>query len=174
MHNKGKLPPAQAPPFNLGFTMKIQDLLPIELPIIQAPMAGVQGTALAAAVSNAGGPGSLPCAMLNIDAMRRELAILRAQTSNPINVNFFCHRHPVPDPERDRTWRISLAGYYREFDIDSQTIVSGPCPHPFSKEAAEVLEEFRPEVVSFHFGLPSSSLLQQVKAWRAKRLRHAP
>ena len=77
--------------------MTVQDLLGIELPIIQAPMAGVQGSALAIAVSEAGGLGSLPCAMLGTDAMRQELAAIRAGTRRPFNVNFFCHTPPVPD-----------------------------------------------------------------------------
>lgn len=77
--------------------MILQELFGIELPIIQAPMAGVQGAALAVAVSNAGGLGSLPCATLSLDAMRSELATIRAQTSKPLNVNFFCHTPPVAD-----------------------------------------------------------------------------
>ncbi|MBV8554831.1 MAG: nitronate monooxygenase, partial [Planctomycetaceae bacterium] len=78
--------------------MNLQTFLGIELPIIQAPMAGVQGAALAVAVSNAGGLGSLPCAMLGPDALRQELRQIREQTSKPINVNFFCHTPPTPDP----------------------------------------------------------------------------
>ena len=80
--------------------MTLQKLLGIDLPIIQAPMAGVQGSALAIAVCNAGGLGSLPCAMLGIDAMRKELAAIRAQTTRPFNVNFFCHTQPAPSVRR--------------------------------------------------------------------------
>ncbi len=69
--------------------MTLQQLFGIELPIIQAPMAGSQGSALALAVSNAGGLGSLPCAALSLEAMRHELAAITAQTDRPINVNFF-------------------------------------------------------------------------------------
>src|SRR5213082_2066899 len=94
--------------------MTLQQLLGIDLPIIQAPMAGVQGSALAVAVSNAGGLGSLPCAMLGPEAMRKELAALRAQTARPFNVNFFCHTPPTPDPEREAAWRAALAPYYEE------------------------------------------------------------
>lgn len=71
--------------------MTLQELLEVDLPIIQAPMAGVQGSALAIAVCNAGGLGSLPCAMLSLDAMRKELTVIRAHTTRPFNVNFFCH-----------------------------------------------------------------------------------
>src|SRR5687767_15255936 len=93
----------------------IQELLGIDLPIIQAPMAGAQGSALAVAVSNAGGLGSLPCAMLTIDAMREELAAIKAQTAKPFNVNFFCHAPPSPDAEREAAWRTTLTPYYQEF-----------------------------------------------------------
>ena len=96
----------------------LSELLSIELPIIQAPMAGAQGSALAVAVSNVGGLGSLPCAMLTVDAMRKELATISAQTSRPFNVNFFCHAPPAPDLEREAAWRMRLARYYEEFGMD--------------------------------------------------------
>ncbi len=89
--------------------VKLQELLGIELPIIQAPMAGVQGSALAVGVCNAGGLGSLPCAMLSPDALRQELAALRSQTSRQFNVNFCCHVPPAPDAEREAAWRAPLA-----------------------------------------------------------------
>src|SRR5689334_9299380 len=98
--------------------MTLQQLLGIALPIIQAPMAGVQGSALTIAVSNAGGLGSLPCAMLGLDAMRTELATIRAQTTKPFNVNFFCHTQPEPSVERETVWRAALSPYYAEFGID--------------------------------------------------------
>jgi nitronate monooxygenase len=141
----------------------LQKLLGIQLPIIQAPMAGVQGSALAVAVSNAGGLGSLPCAMLSLDTMRSELAILRANTTRPYNVNFFCHTPPAPAPEREAAWRTVLGPYYEEFGIKPETIAVGPGRAPFTHEAADVLSEFRPRVVSFHFGLPSAKLLKRVK-----------
>src|SRR5437764_5192578 len=97
----------------------LQTLLGVELPIIQAPMAGVQGSALAIAVSNAGGLGSLPCAMLGQDALRAELTTIHQQTDRPYNVNFFCHRSPTPDAAGDAAWRAALAPYYREFGIDA-------------------------------------------------------
>ena len=148
--------------------MTLQQLLGIELPIIQAPMAGVQGHALTVAVSNAGGLGSLPCAMLDVAAMRKELSAIKAQTNKPYNVNFFCHVPPVPSAEREAAWRAALAPYYREFDIDPGTIPAGPGRTPFSREAADVLAEFKPAVVSFHFGLPSDELLAGLRTWRPK------
>ena len=153
--------------------MNLQTLLGTELPIIQAPMAGVQGSALAVAVSNAGGLGSLPCAMLGADAMREELTTIRAQTTRPYNVNFFCHTPPVPDDAREAAWRAALAPYYAELGIDAASIATAPARQPFSAETANLLAEFTPPVVSFHFGLPSADLLARVKAWGAKVLSSA-
>ena len=151
----------------------ISRLFGIELPIIQAPMAGVQAGALAAAVSEAGGLGSLPCAMLTPEAMRTELELIQARTSKPFNVNFFCHVTPAIDAAREAAWRNVLAQYYREFGIDPQTIPAGPGRIPFSDAAADVLERFRPAVVSFHFGLPQAALLARAKGWGAKILSSA-
>jgi len=153
--------------------MTLRRLLGIELPIIQAPMAGVQGSALAVAVSNAGGLGSLPCAMLGLDAMRNELAAIKAKTGKPFNVNFFCHAPPTPSAEREAAWRALLAPYYQEYGIDASTIPAGPGRTPFSSEAADVLNEIKPDVVSFHFGLPSAELLARVRAWGSKILSSA-
>ncbi len=148
--------------------MTLRELLGIEVPLIQAPMAGSQGSALAVAVSNAGALGSLPCAMLTVEAMRAELETMKAQTSRPVNVNFFVHTPPAADAAREARWREALAPYYKEFAIDAAAIPAGPGRAPFSSEAAEVLAEFKPAVVSFHFGLPSAELLARVKAWGAK------
>lgn len=153
--------------------MTLQRLLGIELPIIQAPMAGVQGSALAVAVSNAGGLGSLPCAMLSLDTMRSELAAIKAQTGKPFNVNFFCHAPPASSAEREAAWRAKLSPYYNEYGIDAGTITAGPGRAPFSSEAADLLDEFKPPVVSFHFGLPSADLLARVRASGAKILSSA-
>ncbi len=126
--------------------MGLQELLGVELPLVQAPMAGVQGSALAIAVSNAGGLGSLPCAMLGPDAMRAELSKIRAQTSRPYNVNFFCHRPPAPDATREALWRQNLAHYYREFDVDPASIPAGPGRLPFDTAAARIYAEVRADL----------------------------
>ena len=144
-----------------------------ELPIIQAPMAGVQVSALAIAVSNAGGLGSLPCAMLSPEGMKKELEAMRAGTRKPYNVNFFCHTPPAANAEREAAWRKRLAPFYAEYGIDPAAIPAGPGRTPFSAEAAEVLAEFKPAVVSFHFGLPSKELLVRIKALGAKVLSSA-
>jgi nitronate monooxygenase len=146
----------------------LASLLGIELPIVQAPMAGVQGSALAVAVSNAGGLGSLPCAMLTLDSMRSELSVIAAGTRKPFNVNFFCHTPAVPDARRERAWRAALSPYYQEFGLDASGVPPGAGRAPFSHEAADVLDRLRPAVVSFHFGLPAADLLARVRAWGSK------
>ena len=151
----------------------LQSLLDIQLPIIQAPMAGVQTSALAVAVSNAGGLGSLPCAMLTLDSLRAELRAITAQTTRPYNVNFFCHTPPVPDAQQDADWRAALAPYYEAFGLDVGAIPAGPGRAPFSAEVADVVEPFRPPVVSFHFGLPPADLLARVKSWGSQVLASA-
>lgn len=153
--------------------MTLQELVGIELPVIQAPMAGVQGSALAVAVSNSGGLGSLPGAMLAPAAMREELAAIRSGTDRPYNVNFFCHRPPAPDSGREAAWRAALAPYYREFGIDPDGIASGTGRLPFGPEAADLLDEFRPAVVSFHFGLPPAELVARARACGARILSSA-
>ena len=150
--------------------MTLQQLLGIELPIIQAPMAGAQGSSLAVAVSNAGGLGSLPCAMLDVDAIRKELTAIRAQTSKPFNVNFFCHTQPEVSAEREAAWRAVLAPYFAEYGIDARSIPAQAGRQPFGVEVAEVLNEFKPAVVSFQFGLPASELLARVRRGGARIL----
>lgn len=139
-------------------------LLRLEYPIIQAPMAGVQNSALAIAVSNAGGLGSLPCAMLDPAAIRSELETIHAATDRPCNINFFCHAPPAEDAAREAAWRRALAPYYAEYGIDANAIPPGLRRDPFGPAALEILQDFRPAVVSFHFGLPDDALLDGVRA----------
>jgi nitronate monooxygenase len=146
-------------------------LLRCDWPLIQAPMAGVQTHALAAAVSRAGALGSLPAAMLSPQALRDELEALRsdfgARSSLSFNVNFFCHAPPAADELRERQWRAALAPLYAEFGVDAAQIDAGPGRAPFSAAMADLIEPFAPPVVSFHFGLPAPQLLARVKAWGA-------
>jgi nitronate monooxygenase len=139
-----------------------------EIPVIQAPMAGSQGSALAIAVSSAGGLGSLPCALLTPPAIRDELSAITAATGKPYNVNFFVHPEPAVDEAREAAWRAILAPYYRELDVDPAAIPAQAGRTRFDEETAAVLEEFRPPVVSFHFGLPAAALLRRVKSWGSK------
>ncbi len=153
--------------------MRIQDLFGIELPVIQAPMAGSQSSALTIAVAEAGGLGSLPCALLGADALRKELATLRAHTRKPFNVNFFCHLPPEPNAARETAWRALLAPYFAELGVDPTTIPPAPARAPFTVAIADLVEEFAPPVVSFHFGLPSTDLLARVRSWGSKILSSA-
>ncbi|MFL1514135.1 NAD(P)H-dependent flavin oxidoreductase [Pseudomonas prosekii] len=152
---------------------RILDLLGIELPIIQAPMAGATDSAMVIAASNAGGLGSMPAAMLSVEQLREELKTIRQQSQRPFNVNFFCHQPPAPDEQKADAWKNLLEPYYRELgaDFDAPTPVSNRAP--FDETACAVIEEFRPEVVSFHFGLPQQALLERVKATGAKILSSA-
>jgi nitronate monooxygenase len=111
--------------------------------------------------------------MLSLEAMRNELAAIKAQTNKPFNVNFFCHTPPTPSAEREAAWRAALAPYYQEFGIEADSIPAGSGRSPFNAEAAEVLSEFKPAIVSFHFGLPSPELLARARSWGAKILSSA-
>jgi nitronate monooxygenase len=151
-------------------TAGIELLLGIELPVIQAPMAGVQDAALAAAISNAGGLGSLPGALLNSAALEAELHRLTSMTDKPFNVNFFCHETPVVSREEQRMWQQSLAEYFKELGIAGFGANEASSREPFGEAAMRVLEQFRPAVVSFHFGLPQRAQLDQIKRWGARVL----
>jgi len=153
--------------------MNVQQLFGIDLPIVQAPMAGVQTSTLTIAVSNAGGLGSLPCAMLTPESLLSELKAITARTSKPYNLNFFCHTPPTPDAVREAKWRTALAPYYAEFGIDPASVPAGSGRTLFNAEMADLLEAFKPPVMSFHFGLPSPALMARVKSWGSKVLSSA-
>ncbi|UVL65096.1 nitronate monooxygenase family protein [Pseudomonas sp. B21-031] len=153
---------------------RILDLLGIEVPILQAPMAGATGSAMAIAVGAAGGLGALPCAMLSSDQLRDEIEAFRAACpARPLNLNFFCHQPPPPDAIRETRWKQALKPYYNEVgaDFDAPTPISNRAP--FDEQSCQLVEQLRPEVVSFHFGLPEPHLLQRVKASGAKVLSSA-
>ena len=153
--------------------MSLQDILGTELAIIQAPMAGVQLASMAVAVSNAGALGSLPAAMLSPDRLRIELEAVRDGTKFPFNVNFFCHTEPPRDVDREQRWRSVLKPYFDEFGVDLETTAESASRTPFSSDIADVVEPFKPPVVSFHFGLPAPELLRRVRSWGSKILASA-
>lgn len=142
---------------------RLTDLLGIEHPIIQAPMAGAQDGTLAAEVSAAGGLGSLPCAMLGVEQVRAEVGAIRARTDKPFNLNFFCHASPTPDAARDAAWRAQLAPYYRDAGLDPAQPIVAANRAPFDAALCKAVEDLRPRVVSFHFGLPSAELVERVR-----------
>ncbi len=147
---------------------RILDLFGIEHPIVQAPMAGSTGSEIAIAVAEAGGLGSLPCAMLSLDQARTEIDIFRQRTSKPLNVNFFCHVPPLPDHAREASWKKRLGAYYAEFGIDPASIPAGPGRAPFDEKLCELMLEMKPAVLSFHFGLPEKTLLDRARSSGAK------
>ncbi len=140
------------------------------LPIIQAPMAGAQDARMAIAVCEAGGLGSLPCAMLSLEQARAQIGAIRAATSAPFNVNFFAHVSPQPDPDALARWRDLLSTFYGEFGLDAAEQAPSPQRKPFDEDFCALVEDMRPPVVSFHFGLPSDELLRRVRGVGAKIL----
>ncbi|MFT3762802.1 MAG: nitronate monooxygenase [Pseudoxanthomonas sp.] len=143
----------------------ITELLHTDLPLLQAPMAGVQGSRLAVAVCEAGALGALPCALLSPSAMREEIAAIRAGTDRPYNVNFFCHAPPPPQPEREAAWRARLLAEYRTAGIDPASVPRGPGRRPFDATDLALLLDWKPPVVSFHFGLPAEELLAPLRGY---------
>jgi nitronate monooxygenase len=147
---------------------RILELFGIEIPIMLAPMAGNGPPQLAIAVSEAGGLGSLPCAQLSVAQTRDALDVIRKATSRPINLNFFCHTPPNVDAARESAWRAQLEPYYLDLGLDPKAPTPAAVRVPFDNDFCTLVEEYRPQVVSFHFGLPETSLLDRVKASGAK------
>ena len=147
---------------------RILDLFDIEHPIIQAPMAGPVLSDMVIAVANAGGLGSLPSAMLSHEQARAEMARVRAGTKAPVNMNFFCHTPPAYDEQREIAWRQKLQPYYAELGIDPSAPIPASARTPFDDALCSLVEDLRPEIVSFHFGLPPEPLMARVKASGAK------
>ncbi|MGO4404569.1 NAD(P)H-dependent flavin oxidoreductase [Bosea sp. RAF48] len=147
---------------------RLLDLLGIDLPIIQGPMALATTPEMVIAVSEAGGLGSLAGAQYNEAGLRAALDKVRAGTRRPINVNFFCHTPPSDDPARQAAWLARLSGYYAEAGLDPDMPKTPSGRTPFDATLATVIEDYRPEVVSFHFGLPAPELFERVKRAGAK------
>ena len=152
---------------------KILELFNIPLPIVQAPMANFGTVEMAIGAGKAGALASLPCASLSPDQIRAGVAQIRKRVTGPLNLNFFCHEQPAANEEREAAWRARLLPYYRELGIDPETRTAGASRKPFDEAACELVEELRPEVVSFHFGLPDETLLKRVKATGAKLIASA-
>ncbi|WP_035641009.1 nitronate monooxygenase, partial [Bradyrhizobium sp. ORS 375] len=140
------------------------DLVKTEHPIVLAPMAGVMDADLVIAVAEGGGLGSLPSAMLTPDKVREQVNIIRQRVSAPINLNFFCHTPVEADAAREAGWKQRLGAYYREYGVDPAAPVTAANRAPFDAAMCGVVEELKPEIISFHFGLPEPSLLARVKA----------
>jgi nitronate monooxygenase len=130
------------------------------LPIVQAPMAGAAGVELCVAAIRGGALGSLPCGMFSPDAVREQVRAVREGPAGPLALNFFCHR--MPEQADDTAWRALLGPYYAEFGVQPGN--GGAMRLPFDGAMCAAVEELRPEVASFHFGLPEPELLARVKA----------
>ncbi len=145
-------------------------LFSCRFPVIQAPMAGVQDSELTIAVCRAGGLGSLPCAMLTLEQIEREIKYIQAETSAAFNVNFFAHQQLDYTDVLENQWYEVLAPYYREFNLDKTAIIRTGARQPFTQELTDLIVDLKVPVVSFHFGLPDDNLLAQIKNSGAKVL----
>jgi nitronate monooxygenase len=147
---------------------RILDLFKIEVPIIQAPMAGFVTSDLILGVAQAGGLGSLPLATVGPAEARKMFDSIRQRSARPVNCNFFCHEPPVTDPVRAAAWMRRVMPYYAEFGLDPEEPPPSPPLLPFGDVHCSLMEELRPEIVSFHFGLPAPDLLDRVRRTGAK------
>jgi len=143
---------------------RLIDLFKTEFPIVLAPMADVMDADLVIAAAQGGALGSLPCAMLSAEKAREQVNIIRQRVLAPINLNFFCHEAVAVDPAREAVWKQRLAPYYREYGQDPAAPIKAANRAPFDGAMCELVEELKPEIVSFHFGLPDAPLLGRVKA----------
>lgn len=150
--------------------LSLQELLGIKIPIIQAPMAGVQDKELAIAVSQTGALGSVPCAMLNSEQLHDELSAITASCNKPINYNFFCYEEPVTTTTQQQDWTNTLLPYLREFDIDPSKWTTSSSRKPFDNNKLQILKQFKPKIISFHFGLPDDAMVREIKSWGTTRI----
>jgi nitronate monooxygenase len=141
---------------------RLLDLFRIEHPILLARMAGAMDSELAIPVAKAGGLGALPAGMLGADQVRAQVAQFREATGGkPINLNFLAHKMPVP--KRENAWREKLKPYYVELGVDPAAPVPVTNRLPFDAAMCAVVEELKPEVVSFHYGLPHAELVKRIR-----------
>ncbi|HEY9776620.1 MAG TPA: nitronate monooxygenase [Planktothrix sp.] len=143
---------------------KLLRLLNIDLPIVQAPMAGVSTPEMAAAVSNAGALGSIGVGAVDAAGARAMIGATRELTKRAFNVNLFCHRPATADPQRELAWVEELAPRFKQLGAQPPKAL-----HEIYKsfvvdrEMLEMLLEERPAVVSFHFGLPPAEFIGRLK-----------
>ena len=143
---------------------RLLDLFKTEFPIVLAPMAGIMDADLVIAAAQGGALGSLPCALISVEKAREQINIIRQRVAAPVNMNFFCHKAVDADPAREAGWKRRLGSYYNELGLDPAMPFDAANRAPFDAAMCELVEELKPEVVSFHFGLPDPALLRRVKA----------
>ena len=149
------------------------EFLGVEVPIIQAPMAGADSVALARAVANAGGLGSLACPLLTPEQMRQVAREFREGCGKPLNLNFFCHKMQAPSAEAIERWKQFLRPHYERLALGIDSVADSRLRMPFDDEACSVVEDLSPEIVSFHFGLPEPPLVERLKRKKIKILASA-
>ena len=142
---------------------RLLDLFGIEVPIVQAPMAGVQDADIMIGAAQGGALASLPCGMIAVEKAREQINIVRQRVSAPLNMNFFSHKAVDITAEQDALWRKRLAPYFHEHGLDVEAAISVANRAPFDAAMCELVEELKPKVVSFHFGLPDKALVRRVK-----------
>ena len=152
---------------------RLLDLLQLDIPIIQAPMAGSDSVALARSVSSTGALGSLACPLLSPDQVRKAVGALRQGMTRPFNLNFFCHKMGTPDTTATTRWKEFLRPHYERSGLDIESVAGTRLRLPFDDEMCAVVEEVKPEVVSFHFGLPEPELVERLKRLGIKILSSA-
>jgi len=139
--------------------------LGIELPILQAPMAGVSTPQMAAAVSNAGGLGAIGVGSVDAETTRQMIAAVRSMTDRPFNVNVFCHQPAVKDAAREAAWLVRLGPEFARHDAKPPVRLTEIYQTFLTDDAKlAVLLAERPAVVSFHFGLPARDRIEALRA----------
>lgn len=146
---------------------RLLDLFGIEHPILQAPMGNFTRADLAAAVSEAGGLGGIGTAGWTLAEARIEVLKARQVTNKPLNLNFFTNKVQPLDPAADAAWAKALAGYYRE-QGKTWTSTTSRSRQPFESDCCELVEELKPQIVSFHFGLPDEAYVERIKRTGAR------
>ena len=143
---------------------RILDLLGIELPIIQAPMAGVSTPELAAAVSNAGGLGAIAVGAVDVDGARSMITALQALTTRAFNVNLFVHTTPRRDAAVEAAWLAALSPMFRSFQAEPPQGLKAIYTSFADDDAMfAAMVATAPPVVSFHFGLPDAARISALK-----------
>jgi nitronate monooxygenase len=143
---------------------ELTNLLGVSHPIIQAPMSGSDGSALAAAVSNAGGVGSLGCGEMSLEKLRKTFNETRSSTAHPFIINFFAHDPPAFPSDDAASMRKRLASYYQELGLGQALTLSASSMRSFDTATLETVLELKPAIVSFHFGLPDAEAVNALKS----------
>jgi nitronate monooxygenase len=143
-------------------TDKLLKLLDVELPIIQAPMAGATTPELVAAVSNAGGLGCHGTATISVEQMIADAEKIRSMTNRSYMLSFFCHTDPGDTSAQEKAWAEKLSPYYREFGV-TQAPPTGTARHPFDEKYCDAVIKLAPKIAHFHFGMPKPALVKRLK-----------